>query len=73
MSHRITAIHLATIAGLTILGTATACADTLLAQNPCTGPSALLALLDRPTVGDSSCVVPDGKTVLEAGIASGRR
>ncbi len=41
-------------------------------QNPCTGPSALLALLDRPTIGDSSCVVPDGKTVLEAGIASGR-
>lgn len=42
------------------------------AQNPCTGPSALLALLDRPTISDSSCVVPNGKTVLEAGVALGR-
>ncbi|MHB1587946.1 MAG: transporter [Acidiferrobacteraceae bacterium] len=40
--------------------------------NPCAGRSVLLALLDRPTVGDSSCVVPNGKTVLEAGIAGGR-
>ncbi|MBU2724881.1 transporter, partial [Acidithiobacillus ferridurans] len=36
-------------------------------QNPCTGPSALLALLDRPTVSDSACVVQDGQAVLEAG------
>ncbi|MHB1321048.1 MAG: hypothetical protein ACYCY0_05740, partial [Acidithiobacillus ferrivorans] len=34
-------------------------------QNPCTGPSALLALLDRPTVSDSACVVQYGKAVLE--------
>ena len=39
---------------------------------PCTGPSALLGLLDRPTVGDASCVVPDGLSVLEAGINFGR-
>ena len=36
-------------------------------QNPCTGPSALLALLDRPTVSDSACVVQYGQAVLEAG------
>lgn len=40
--------------------------------NPCSGPSALLGLLDRPTVGDSSCVVPEGMTVLEAGATLGR-
>ncbi|MHB1585855.1 MAG: transporter [Acidiferrobacteraceae bacterium] len=42
------------------------------ARNPCAGPSALLALLDRPTISDSSCVVPNGKTVLEAGVARGK-
>lgn len=41
------------------------------AQSPCSGPSGLLGLLDRPTVGDSSCVVPVGMTVLEAGAAFG--
>ncbi|MBU2823302.1 hypothetical protein HF283_04125, partial [Acidithiobacillus ferrooxidans] len=40
-------------------------ADTI--QNPCTGPSALFALLDRPTVSDSACVVQYGQAVLEAG------
>ncbi len=39
--------------------------------NPCAGPSGLLGLLDRPTIADSSCVVPDGKEVLEAGITAG--
>ncbi len=38
---------------------------------PCSGSSALLGLLDRPTVGDSSCVVPQGMTVLEAGATAG--
>lgn len=38
---------------------------------PCSGPSALLGLLDRPTVGDSSCVVPQGMTVVEAGATAG--
>lgn len=38
---------------------------------PCSGSSALLGLLDRPTVGDSSCVVPQGMTVLEAGASAG--
>ncbi len=35
--------------------------------NPCSGPSALLAIVDRPTVSDSSCVVPSGQFVLEMG------
>lgn len=39
---------------------------------PCTGPSALLPLVDRPTVGDSSCIVPAGSTVLETGVTLGR-
>jgi Putative MetA-pathway of phenol degradation len=37
------------------------------ADDPCGGPSALLSILDRPTVGDSSCVVPDKQVVLEFG------
>lgn len=36
--------------------------------DPCGGPSALLAILDRPTVGDSACTVPDRNVVLEMGI-----
>ena len=39
---------------------------------PCTGPSAMLGLLDRPTVSDSSCVVPDGMGVLETGFTLGQ-
>jgi hypothetical protein len=35
--------------------------------NPCSGPSALLAILDRPTVSDSACAVPQGQFVLEVG------
>lgn len=38
---------------------------------PCGGPSGLLGLLDRPTVGDSTCVVPQGMTVVEAGATAG--
>lgn len=37
-------------------------------QDPCAGPGALLALIDRPTVGDSACVVPTGKVLLESGV-----
>ena len=36
-------------------------------QNPCAGPSALLSILDRPTVSDSACVAPLGHAVLELG------
>lgn len=36
-------------------------------QDPCSGPSALLAILDRPTVSDSACAVPQGQSVLELG------
>ncbi len=38
-------------------------------SNPCAGRSALLALLDRPTVSDSACVAAPGQTVVEAGYA----
>lgn len=34
----------------------------------CGGPTALLALIDRPTVGDSACVVPFGQAILELGL-----
>jgi hypothetical protein len=40
-------------------------ADTI--DNPCTGNSELLNIIDRPTVGDSACVVPFSKAVLELG------
>ncbi len=39
------------------------------ASNPCVGRYALLAVLDRPTVADSSCVVRPGHVVIEAGYA----
>jgi len=35
--------------------------------DPCGGESALLSIVDRPTVGDSACVVPYNKAVLEFG------
>lgn len=38
---------------------------------PCSGPSGLLGQLDRPTVGDSTCVVPQGMAVIEAGASAG--
>lgn len=36
-------------------------------DNPCGGPSALLNIVDRPTVGDSACVVPFKEALLELG------
>lgn len=36
-------------------------------SDPCAGPLAFLAILDRPTVSDSACAVPSGKVVLEMG------
>jgi hypothetical protein len=36
-------------------------------EDPCSGPSALLAVLDRPTVSDSACAVAKGQFVLEMG------
>lgn len=35
--------------------------------DPCSGPSALLAILDRPTVSTSPCTVPWGQFMLEMG------
>lgn len=37
------------------------------ASDPCAGSDSLLAVLDRPTVGDSACVVAPHHIVLEAG------
>ena len=37
-------------------------------SDPCAGNGALLSILDRPTVSDSSCAVKPGKVVLEAGM-----
>jgi len=71
MNYRLTAILMAMMTSLTILGVVTAHADTSLVQDPCAGPSELLAMLDRPTVGDSACAVPLGRAVLEAGIQRG--
>ncbi len=59
---------------LVIAATAPACWSVARAGAPppqCSGPSALLSVLDRPTVGDSSCVVPEGMTVIEAGATAG--
>lgn len=42
-------------------------ADSGLSSDPCAGPAALLALLDRPTIADSACSVKPGRTVLEIG------
>lgn len=36
-------------------------------SDPCAGPSSFLAILDRPTISDSPCVVPSGNVVLEMG------
>lgn len=36
-------------------------------NNPCSGSSALLNIVNRPTVADSACIVPFGKGVFEAG------
>ncbi|HSW70886.1 MAG TPA: hypothetical protein VLH77_02780, partial [Gammaproteobacteria bacterium] len=35
--------------------------------DPCGGPSAILALVDRPSAADSACVVPFEKGIIEAG------
>ncbi|MDA8363839.1 MAG: hypothetical protein M0Z84_08505 [Gammaproteobacteria bacterium] len=54
--------------GLLLAGSRAVLAQTsALVTDPCAGRSALLALLDRPTVSDSACVVPSGRVVAEAG------
>ncbi len=35
--------------------------------NPCTGPTSMLSLLNRPTVADSACVARPGDLVIEEG------
>lgn len=41
------------------------------AAPPCSGPSSLLGVVDRPTVADSGCVAPQGMTIIEAGATVG--
>ncbi len=41
-------------------------------SDPCSGPSALLAILDRPTVSTSPCTVPRGRFLLEMGFQRAR-
>ena len=36
-------------------------------DNPCAGASALLNLVNRPTVSDSACAVPYNKALVELG------
>jgi hypothetical protein len=36
-------------------------------SDPCAGPSALLAVIDRPTASDSACVVKPGHLLIEGG------
>lgn len=52
--------------GILLLAVLTPATADLL-PDPCAGPSMLLAVLDRPTVSDSACVVPSGRAILEAG------
>lgn len=40
----------------------------IVVSDPCAGNGALLSILDRPTVSDSSCVVKPGMAVLEDGV-----
>lgn len=53
----------------TLSGRVWAYTDLPSSNNPCRGSDALLAILDRPTVGDSTCAVHQGRIVLEAGYA----
>jgi len=63
LSRKIVKLYLAIIVLYSV--SFTAFADTI--PNPCAGPSALLNLVDRPTVGDSACAIPFKEAVLEAG------
>jgi hypothetical protein len=39
-------------------------------DDPCTGPLSMLAIVDRPTIGDSACTLANKKGVIELGIQS---
>ncbi len=60
-------LPITTVLATLIMNIPAVCAEDAVPPNPCTGPSALLALLDRPTVSDSACVVQYGQAVLELG------
>ncbi len=66
---RFTPIILMGLGLLSLTAAAQATLSALPPTNPCTGPSGLLAELDRPTVADSACVVPKGRAIIEMGYA----
>jgi hypothetical protein len=39
-------------------------------DDQCSGPTAMLSIIDRPTVGDSACTVANKKGIIELGIQS---
>lgn len=41
-------------------------------NDPCHGPTALMSIVDRPSVADSACTVPDNKVVVELGYQYGK-
>ncbi len=65
--HHIVRISFVLVSLLTTLRPAYADEQETVAAAPCAGPSALLAILDRPTVSNSPCVVPPGQFVIEMG------
>ena len=59
---------------LTLAALAAASNPAAHASNPppsCGGPSGFLAVIDRPTAEDSGCVVPQGRSDIEAGATAG--
>ena len=65
-SRRLAHAFLLISSAVSLFGTV-AYASTGPSGNPCRGAGSLLAILNRPTVADSSCVAPPGRVVLEAG------
>ncbi len=65
IAHQAAGISLMITCLLLVCGSAHAGDQAATAEDPCAG--SLLALLDRPTVSFSTCVVPKGRVVLEMG------
>lgn len=60
--------NLVSLLSTTVLLTAPSLAfATITSSNLCTGPNALLSLVNRPSVLDSVCVVPQHDTIWEMG------
>jgi hypothetical protein len=59
------------LAALAALAAAPPAAHAATAPPSCSGPSGYLAVIDRPTVEDSGCVVPQGMADIEGGAIAG--